>query len=246
MVVARPALAMAAVLLLCAGRGAALHLCTDRLFNDTQGRHDDGLPHLTPTEEATWMALLPRRLRGGGGARARAEFDWLALYRSLTRGAGAGRPPGPPGEPLLSPAPPHDVRLDAGSPSSSSMYWRAQQTNLEYLFYLDPDRLAWTFRRQAGLPTAGAPYGGWEAPGGQLRGHFAGHYLSASAHMWASTRNATLGDRMARVVDALHCCQKKMGTGYLAAYHDAMFDAYEQLDEAWSPYYTAHKVMRAI
>jgi len=182
------------LLLLCAAafveRGAALQLCTDRLFNNTQGRHNDGLPHLTPTEEATWMALLPRRLRGGGGggARARAEFDWLALYRSLTRGGGpdddadAGKPG--PGE-LLTPASLHDVRLHGddddddrvltgSSSSSAAMYWQAQQTNLEYLLYLDPDRLTWTFRRQAGLPTVGDPYGGWEAPGGQLRGHFTG------------------------------------------------------------------------
>jgi hypothetical protein len=171
------------LLLLCAAafveRGAALHLCTDRLFNNTQGRHNDGLPHLTPTEEATWMALLPRRLRGGG---ARTEFDWLALYRSLTRGGGpddgAGGKPGP-GE-LLTPASLHDVRLHGDDDdhlpagSSSSMYWQVQQTNLEYLLYLDPDRLTWTFRQQAGLPTVGDPYGGWEAPGGQLRGHFTG------------------------------------------------------------------------
>ncbi|CAN6201125.1 unnamed protein product [Urochloa humidicola] len=263
-VAARPvalpiAAAAVALLLLCAAsarRAAALHLCTDRLFNDTPGRHEDGLPHLAPAEEATWMSLLPRRLRGGGAARA--EFDWLALYRSLTRGGGAtdgGAATGPPE--LLAPAPLHDVRLDAaadagaggdGAPpsSSSSMYWRAQQTNLEYLLYLDPDRLTWTFRRQAGLPTAGEPYGGWEAPGGQLSGHFAGHYLSASAHMWASTRNDTLRERMERVVDALYACQKKMGTGYLAAYPDTMFDAYEQLDEAWSLYYTTHKIMQGL
>jgi len=125
------------------------------------------------------MALLPRRLRGGG---ARAEFDWLALYRSLTRGGGpddgAGGKPGP-GE-LLTPASLHDVRLHGDDDdhlpagSSSSMYWQAQQTNLEYLLYLDPDRLTWTFRQQADLPTVGDPYGGWEAPGGQLRGHFTG------------------------------------------------------------------------
>lgn len=145
-------------------RGAALHLCVDRLFNDTHGRHEDGLPHLTPTEEATWMALLPRKLRA-----ARAEFDWLALYRSLTRGGG---PDGAAGE-MLSPASLHDVRLDGGE---HSVYWQAQQTNLEYLLYLDPDRLTWTFRQQAGLPTVGDPYGGWEAPDGQLRGHFAGQY----------------------------------------------------------------------
>lgn len=234
------------LLLLCAAafveRGAALHLCTDRLFNDTKGRHDDGLPHLTPTEEATWMSLLPRRLRGGG----RAEFDWLALYRSLTRGdgpdGGAGKA-GPEG--LLSPASLHDVRLH-GDGSLSSMYWRAQQTNLEYLLYLDPDRLTWTFRQQAGLPTVGDPYGGWEAPDGQLRGHFVGHYLSASAHAWAATHNGTLRKRMARVVDILHACQKKMGTGYLSAYPETMFDLYEQLDEAWSPYYTTHKIMQGL
>ncbi|XP_062233916.1 uncharacterized protein LOC133931121 [Phragmites australis] len=236
------AAAAAAAVLLCAAfleRGAALHLCTDRLFNDTQGRHEDGLPHLTPTEEATWMALLPRRLRGGS---ARVEFDWLALYRSLTRGADAGGRPVPPGE-LLSPASLHDVRLDD---PDGSMYWQAQQTNLEYLLYLDPDRLAWTFRQQAGLPTVGEAYGGWEAPDGELRGHFVGHYLSASAYMWASTHNDTLRERMTRVVDILYHCQKNIGTGYLSAYPETMFDLYDQLSEAWSPYYTIHKIMQGL
>jgi uncharacterized protein len=33
-----------------------------------------------------------------------------------------------------------------------------------------------------------------------------------------------------------------MGTGYLSAYPETEFDAYDQLNEAWSPYYTIHKV----
>jgi hypothetical protein len=33
-------------------------------------------------EEATWMMLLPCKHRGGG---AHAEFDWMTLYRSMTR-----------------------------------------------------------------------------------------------------------------------------------------------------------------
>jgi uncharacterized protein len=266
--------AAAALLLLCAAfveRGAALHLCVDRLSNTMYSRHDDGLPHLTPTEEATWMTLLPRKHRGGG---ARAEFDWMTLYRSMTRnGPDSARRPGL-GE-LLSPVPLHDVRLDD---QENSMYWQAQQTNLEYLLSLDPDRLTWSFRKQAGLPPVGEPYGGWEAPDGQLRGHFvgesvcfsnilssarlavtvpisvrhrliaslicvrAGHYLSASAHATASTGNDTLRERMTRVVDILYLCQKKMGTGYLSAYPETEFDAYDQLNEAWSPYYTIHKV----
>uniref|UniRef100_A0A0D9WS42 Uncharacterized protein n=1 Tax=Leersia perrieri TaxID=77586 RepID=A0A0D9WS42_9ORYZ len=93
-----------------------------------------------------------------------------------------------------------------------------QQTNLEYLLYLDPDRLTWTFR----------------------------HYLSAAAHMWASTHNGELKGKMTKVVDILYSCQKKMGSGYLAAYPESTFDLYDQLAETWSPYYTIHKIMQGL
>uniref|UniRef100_M8C3M0 Uncharacterized protein n=1 Tax=Aegilops tauschii TaxID=37682 RepID=M8C3M0_AEGTA len=73
-----------------------------------------------------------------------------------------------------------------------------------------------------------------------------GHYLSASAHMWASTHNDTLREKMARVVDILDDCQRKMGTGYLSAYPDEAFDMYEELSEAWSPYYSIHKIMQGL
>ncbi|KAL6614969.1 hypothetical protein ACP70R_037239 [Stipagrostis hirtigluma subsp. patula] len=135
-----PATATTAALLMCAvllEPGDALHLCVDQMYNSTEGQHMDGLSHLTQTEEATWMALLTRELHGGSGTRA--EFNWLAFYHSLTR----GRPPGDadtPGE-ALSLASLHDVHLlNAGD--GTSMYWQGQQSNLEYLLYLDPDRLA--------------------------------------------------------------------------------------------------------
>jgi hypothetical protein len=54
--------------------------------------------------------------------------------------------------------------------------------------------------------------------------------------------NDTLREKMTRVVDILDHCQKKMNTGYLSAYPEKMFDMYEELFEAWSPYYTIHKV----
>jgi hypothetical protein len=125
--------------------------------------------HLTPTDESAWMALMPRRLLGGGGsAPAREEFDWLMLYRKL-RGGGAGAAADGPAGPFLSEASLHDVRLEPGT-----VYWQAQQTNLEYLLLLDADSLVWSFRTQAGLQAAGKPYGGWEGPSVELRGHFVG------------------------------------------------------------------------
>ncbi|GAU47358.1 hypothetical protein TSUD_403610 [Trifolium subterraneum] len=39
-----------------------------------------------------------------------------------------------------------------------SIHVVAQQTNLEYLLMLDVDRLLWSFRKTAGLPTPGMPY----------------------------------------------------------------------------------------
>lgn len=48
---------------------------------------------------------------------------------------------------------------------------------------------------------------GWEDPNCLLRGHFSGHWLSASALMWNATRNATLQQHMQYVVAELGKCQ---------------------------------------
>jgi hypothetical protein len=46
-----------------------------------------------------------------------------------------------------------ELRLEGDTPLKL-----AEKTNLEYLEMLDPDRLVWSFRRQAGLPVVGEPY----------------------------------------------------------------------------------------
>uniref|UniRef100_A0ACD5YPF5 Uncharacterized protein n=1 Tax=Avena sativa TaxID=4498 RepID=A0ACD5YPF5_AVESA len=200
--------------------------------------------HLTPTDESAWMALMPRRFLGSGGdgdgAPPREAFDWLMLYRKL-RGGSAGAPVDGPAGPFLSEASLHDVRLEPGT-----VYWQAQQTNLQYLLLLDADSLVWSFRAQAGLQATGKPYGGWEGPSVELRGHFVGHYLSATAKMWASTHNGTLGAKMSSIVDTLYDCQKKMGTGYLSAFPTEFFDRAEALTTVWAPYYTIHKIMQGL
>lgn len=84
--------------------------------------------------------------------------------------------------------PMNELRLTPGS-----AFMQATQLNLEYLLMLDPDRLLYSFRVTANLSTQGAqPYGGWEAPNVELRGHFVGHYMSATAMMYASTGNVTV------------------------------------------------------
>src|SRR6185436_431475 len=74
----------------------------------------------------------------------------------------------------------NDVRLLDGSPFKNAM-----EKDAQYLLTLDPDRLLHRFHLNAGLPTKGEVYGGWESMG--LSGHTLGHYLSACAMMYAST-----------------------------------------------------------
>jgi len=119
--------------------------------------------HLTPTDESAWADLLPRKLLSQENQR-----DWAAKYREM-KNADLSKPP----VGFLKEVPLGDVRLLEGS-----IHAQAQKTNLEYLLMLDVDRLIWSFRKTAGLPTPGKPYGGWEDPSIGLRGHFVGKFIS--------------------------------------------------------------------
>ncbi|CAI9106570.1 OLC1v1005758C1 [Oldenlandia corymbosa var. corymbosa] len=187
--------------------------------------------HLTPTDDSYWASLLPRRMMRQGD-----QISWLMLYRQIKDYKGFNGSGG-----FLKEVPLNNVRLEP-----DSIYGIAQQTNLEYLLMLDVDSLVWSFRKTAGLPTPGEPYKGWEAKDTELRGHFVGHFLSASAQMWASTNNDTLKTKMYAVVSSLSECQQKMGTGYLSAFPTEFFDRFEALETVWAPYYTIHKIMAGL
>ncbi|GKV22231.1 hypothetical protein SLEP1_g32114 [Rubroshorea leprosula] len=187
--------------------------------------------HLIHTDDSVWANLLPRKM-----LREEDELSWSMMYRKMKNPEGfklAGN--------FLKEVSLHDVMLDP-----TSFHWRAQQTNLEYLLLLDVDRLVWSFRKTAELPTPGQAYGGWEEPTVELRGHFVGHFLSAAAQMWASTHNETLKEKMSAVVSALSTCQKKMGTGYLSAFPSEQFDRFEAVKPVWAPYYTIHKILAGL
>ncbi|XP_062083998.1 uncharacterized protein LOC133790391 [Humulus lupulus] len=187
--------------------------------------------HLTPTDDSAWSNMLPRKL-----LREEDEFEWILMYRQL-KNSGVNGGPGS----FLKEISLHDVRLNP-----VSTHGRAQQTNLEYLLILDVDSLVWSFRKTAGLATPGNPYTGWEDPQTELRGHFVGHYLSATAQMWASTHNDTLKEKMSAVVSYLSECQEKLGTGYLSAFPSELFDRFEAIKPVWAPYYTIHKILAGL
>lgn len=73
-----------------------------------------------------------------------------------------------------------------------------------------------------------------------------GHYLSASALMWASTHNKSLQEKMNALIRALKECQMSIGSGYLSAFPSEFFDRFEAIEPVWAPYYTIHKVRISI
>ncbi len=139
-----------------------------------------------------------------------------------------------------------DVKLLPG------MFTQAMQEDVKYLLLLEPDRLLSDFRAHSGLQPKGKKYGGWESSG--LAGHTLGHYLSALSMHYASAGDKEFLKRVNYIVDELDECQRARKTGYIGAIpnedslwmevakgniHSRGFD----LDGAWSPWYTVHKIM---
>jgi uncharacterized protein len=143
-----------------------------------------------------------------------------------------------------------DVKLLDGS-----LFKKAMEKDSAYLMVIESERLLYRFYRNAGLPVRGEIYGGWESEG--LSGHTLGHYLSACALFYAGTGNVEFKNRVDFIVSELARCQQSRKTGYVGAIPDedtlwAKVSRGEiksggfDLNGAWSPWYTVHKVMAGL
>ena len=126
-----------------------------------------------------------------------------------------------------------------------------QRRGLAYLLSLDPDRLLHSFRVNAGLPTSATPYGGWEGPKVELRGHSLGHYLTACALAWEATGDERLKARALAITAELRQVQLALAArgahaGYLSAFPEEFFDRVEARKGVWAPYYTLHKILAGL
>jgi DUF1680 family protein len=131
----------------------------------------------------------------------------------------------------------------------------AQNTDLNYMMALDPERLLAPFRREAGLPVPEPSYGNWESSG--LDGHMGGHYLSALALMWASTGDPAVKQRLDYFIAELKRCQDQIGTGYIGGIPDGAkawaevgagqlkVDSFS-VNGRWVPWYNLHKLFAGL
>jgi DUF1680 family protein len=136
-----------------------------------------------------------------------------------------------------------------------SPFKKAMEADVAYLRTIEPDRLLSDFRKHSGLAPKAKKYGGWESEG--LAGHTLGHYLSACAMQYAVSGDQEFLKRVNYVVSELSECQQARKTGYIGAIpkEDTVFMEVSQgnirsrgfdLNGAWSPWYTIHKIMAGL
>ncbi|MCG5436754.1 beta-L-arabinofuranosidase domain-containing protein [Micromonospora foliorum] len=143
---------------------------------------------------------------------------------------------------------PGQVRLTAGR-------WMDNQTRtLNYLRFVDVDRMLYNFRANHRLSTNGAATnGGWDAPNFPFRTHMQGHFLSAWAYAYAVLGDTTCRDKANYMVAELAKCQANngaagFGAGYLSGFPESDFTALEArtLSNGNVPYYCIHKTLAGL
>ncbi len=95
-------------------------------------------------------------------------------------------------------------------------------------------------------PEKAALHWGWESPACQLRGHFLGHWMSASAMLAASDGDEELKSRLTYVVDELERCQKRNGGKWVGSIPEKYFTFMAGEEYIWSPQYTMHKTLMGL
>ncbi|MCH7231093.1 glycoside hydrolase family 127 protein [Glycomyces sp. L485] len=141
-----------------------------------------------------------------------------------------------------------EVRLTSGR------WMDNQERTLNYLRFVDVDRLLYNFRATHGLSTGGAnSNGGWDAPNFPFRSHFQGHFLTAWAQAWAVLGDTTCRDKANQMVDELAACQANnaaagFNTGYLSGFPESEFTSLESgsLSNGNVPYYCLHKTLAGL
>ncbi|TDN91731.1 beta-L-arabinofuranosidase domain-containing protein [Microbacterium sp. BK668] len=131
----------------------------------------------------------------------------------------------------------------------------------EYLLSLSSDTFLYWFFRTANLtPPTSSGYGGWEngAVTWNFRGHAFGHYMSALAMSYASTKDPAVKEGLlAQIVDAVDGLETVQASyagtarqGYIGPFRDTALNAVEGRgtsdDPVIVPYYNLHKVLAGL
>lgn len=135
---------------------------------------------------------------------------------------------------------------------TASRWLDNQNRTLNYLRFVDVDRMLYNFRANHRLSTNGAATnGGWDAPNFPFRSHMQGHFLTAWAQAYAVLGDTTCRDKANYMVAELAKCQANNGaagfnTGYLSGFPESDISALEAGSPVSVSYYCVHKTLAGL
>ena len=135
---------------------------------------------------------------------------------------------------------------------TTSRWLDNQNRTLNYLRFVDVDRMLYNFRANHRLSTNGAATnGGWDAPNFPFRSHMQGHFLTAWAYAYAVLGDTTCRDKANYMVAELAKCQANNGaagfnTGYLSGFPESDISALEAGSFVAVSYYSIHKTLAGL
>lgn len=174
----------------------------------------------------------------------RFSFAWLIGTGIFLQSAAQAPPP------AFREVPQSQVRL------TRSIFYDRADLNRAYMLSLNSRNLLQNHLNEAGmlnliLGADGTDGGrsihtGWESPTCQLRGHFLGHWLSAAAHLIASTGDPEIKVKADSIVAELGRCQRRNGGEWAGSIPEKYLFQIADKKSIWAPQYTLHKTLMGL
>lgn len=132
---------------------------------------------------------------------------------------------------------------------TDGIFKHSEAKGIDYLFYLDVDRLVAPCYEAVYRSPKKQRYGGWEAT--EIAGHSIGHWLSGAAAMYDVTKNYQLKKKVLYALDELENVQSYDPDGYVSGFprdcFDRVFSGDFEVDNfglggSWVPWYSIDKI----
>ncbi len=147
-------------------------------------------------------------------------------------------------KPIFHLLPDHRVTLLPG------LFKKRFDVNRQYVNSLKTPNLLQNHYLEAGL---WAPHSmpedahwGWESPTCQIRGEFLGHWLSAAAHIYASTGDLEIKGKADFIVAEVARCQVENGGEWAGPIPEKYMDWLARGKPVWAPHCTVHRNMMGL
>ena len=133
-----------------------------------------------------------------------------------------------------------------------SLFSERMELNRHYMKSLDERRLMASYFMEAGLnsnihlDSFPKHYGGWEEPDWQVRGAFAGHYMSACAYLHHFEKDGEMKRRGDLMVDYLALCQKENEHNWAGSIPPVYLERIARDKWVWAPQYMIHKTFMGL